>query len=55
MYFYVYQTIGAKVNSQKGNSLDYLLKFVNTVKFKNLKILVFLGGRFGSSHPIMKA
>jgi len=51
----IYQTVGAKVNCQKGNSLDYLLKFVIVIKSKNLKILLFLGGRFGSSHLIMKA
>jgi len=49
------QTISAKVYSRKGNSPDYLLKFIIVVKCKNLKIFLFLGGRLGSSHPIMKA
>jgi len=49
------QTISAKVSSQKGNSPYYLLKFKNIIKYKNLKIKLYLGGRLGSSHPIMKA
>jgi len=52
---YVCQTISAKVYSREGNSPDYLLKFRIIVKFKNLKIFLFLGGRLGSSHLIMKA
>jgi len=32
------QTVSAKVNSQKGNSPDYLIKFINIAKYKNLKI-----------------
>jgi len=32
------QTIGAKVNCQKGNSPDYLIKYNNIIKSKNLKI-----------------
>jgi len=51
----IIQTISAKVYSLKGNSPDYLLKFKIVIKYKNLKILLFLGGRLGSSHLIMKA
>jgi len=49
------QTIGAKVGSRNGNSLDCLLKFINIVKYKNLKIVRLSGGKLGSSYPIMKA
>jgi len=49
------QIISAKVSVLKGNSPDYLLKFKIVDKYKNLKIFLFLGGRLGSSHPIMKA
>jgi len=52
---YICQTISAKVYSREGNSPDYLLKFIIIVKYKNLKIFLFLGGRLGSSHLIMKA
>jgi len=52
---YIIQNISAKVIILKGNSPDYLLKFIIIVKFKNLKIFLFLGGRLGSSHLIMKA
>jgi len=30
----------AKVHSREGNSPDYLLKFLNTIKSKNLKIIL---------------
>jgi len=49
------QTIGAKVSCRNGNSLDCLLKFKSVVKYKNIKVLLVLGGGLGSSHPIMKA
>lgn len=49
------QNISAKVNILKGNSPDYLLKFIITVKSKNLKIFLYLESRLGSSHLIMKA
>lgn len=49
------QTISAKVGGREGNSLDCLLKFINIVKYKNLKILTSSGGKLGSSYPIMKA
>jgi len=32
------QTISAKVNCQKGNSPDYMIKYKNIIKYKNLKI-----------------
>jgi len=32
------QIIGAKVNTQKGNSPNYLLKFINIVNYKIIKI-----------------
>jgi len=55
IYINICQTISAKVYSREGNSPDYLLKFKITVKSKNLKIFLYLGGRLGSSHLIMKA
>lgn len=32
------QTISAKVNCRKGNSPDYMIKYKNIIKYKNLKI-----------------
>lgn len=51
----VNQTLGAKVYCREGNSLDYILKYKNIIKYEILRILYILGGRFGSSHPLMKA
>jgi len=53
--FFANQIVGAKVSNRKGNSLDCLLKFISTIKYKNMKILLVSGGGLGSSHPIMKA
>ena len=32
------QTVSAKVNCLKGNSPDYMIKYKNIIKYKNLKI-----------------
>ena len=48
------QTVGAKVHCREGNNPDCRLKLLSAAKLKVISYIP-LGGRLGSSHPIMKA
>jgi len=48
------QTNGAKVFSQKGNSPNWLLRYVITINLKELALIFLIIGRLGSSHPLKK-